>query len=670
MKSLLIRLTHGLYDQDIAPEERELVAQWHAMKLLIHEEGKYRFASQYRAGTISLTQTAGAYLQTIGESIRDHFIDAANLMGAANGDLVIAQRLLGKRGGPQAKVVLIAGRSETFSVAVVAQGSGGLVLQDIRTSYPAGFALSDLPDAEIGSLYQINNQTGKIAAYLGNLSDPKVDEKIVLALYNKHDAFEEDVLDQARQFPKEVDAALYPHRRDLRHLPFCTIDPVTAKDYDDAICYVPETSTLYVAIADVSEYVQPFGAIDAEAIYRSFSIYLPHRSIPMLPRELSETLCSLQGNVDRLAYTFEMKIDPATYELESFELYESIIHSHRRFTYEEIDAFLEGNLHAKTDKEAAVLAYIPALNDLTHRLREERMKKGYNFRSSELEMAIDKDQNIVSTEFAVETPSHALIEDCMLLANKAAASMYERGVFRIHESPSPVKLQSLYTELASIGIFVEFQGSVKEMITAIQAEAEKRGLISEVDTLIIRAQMQARYAPYNMGHFGLGFDRYTHFTSPIRRYSDLIVHRLLKAIQANDTEEGSYVLRNIESLCTSISEKEREASDIEIRFHERKFARWAATVIGQTFKARVMHTEDQIRAEIHDVITGAQVNVASQFGLMLFDDIVVKIENVDLATAKISASFVSRIEKEDMAYKSVHDEPSMESGFLAGGMNE
>ena len=397
----------------------------------------------------------------------------------------------------------------------------------------------------------------------------------------------------------------------------------------------------------MSEYVHPFGALDAEAIYRSFSIYLPHRSIPMLPRQLSETLCSLQPLVDRLAYTFEMQVDPHTLEVTDTKLYESLIHSHRRFTYEEIDLFLEGNLSATTEKESRVLEYIPQLNTLTGRLKEQRMIKGFDFRSSELEMRLDDAGNIFSTEFALETPSHALIEDCMLLANKAAASMYERGVFRIHEAPSAMKLQSLTTELASIGIFVEFQGSLKETITAIQAEAEKRELISEVDTLIIRAQMQARYAPYNTGHFGLGFERYTHFTSPIRRYSDLIVHRLLKAIASGDTEEGSYVLRNIESLCTSISEKEREASDIEIRFQERKFARWAATVIGSEFKARVMQTEDQIRAEIHDVITGAKVNVTAHFGLMLFDDIIVKIENVDLATTKITASFIRKVELEN-----------------------
>jgi len=646
MKSLLIRLTHGLFKQDIAEDEQDLIHQWHNMKILTFENEKYQFSSQYRAGIISTVQPSGAYLQTIGESIRDHFIDTSYLNGAKEGDLVIAQRLLGKRGGPSAKVIIVVGRSETFSIGIIVSKSGQLLLQDIRTSQNIPISLTDLPETAEGSVYQINNQNS-VSTYLGNLSDPKVDEKIVLALYNKHDAFEEDVLEMAASFPKEVDASLYPSRRDLRHLPFCTIDPVTAKDYDDAICFIPASSTLYVAIADVSEYVHPFGPIDAEAIYRSFSIYLPHRSIPMLPRQLSETLCSLQPLVDRLAYTFEMKIDPTTLEVISTDLYESIIHSHRRFTYEEIDTFLEGNLVATTEKEKRVLEYIPQLNDLTTKLKKERMKKGYDFRSSELEMRIDEAGNITTTEFAIETPSHALIEDCMLLANKAAASMYERGVFRIHEPPSPMKLQSLYQELASIGIFVEFQENIKETITAIQAEAEKRDLISEVDTLIIRAQMQARYAPYNTGHFGLGFERYTHFTSPIRRYSDLIVHRLLKAIKAGDTEEGSYVLRNIESLCTSISEKEREASDIEIRFQERKFARWASTVIGQTFKARVMQTEDQIRAEIHDVITGAKVNVTAHFGLVLFDDIMVKIETADLATAKITASFVNKIEKEE-----------------------
>jgi ribonuclease R len=258
-------------------------------------------------------------------------------------------------------------------------------------------------------------------------------------------------------------------------------------------------------------------------------------------------------------------------------------------------------------------------------------------------MAIDEEHLIASTAFAEETPSHALIEDCMLLANKAAASMYERGVFRIHEAPSQAKLQTLYQELAGIGIMIEPKASVKETITMIQEQAAQREIQSEVDTLIIRSQMQARYAPDNVGHFGLGFERYTHFTSPIRRYSDLIVHRLLKAIQRGDKEEGSYVLRNIDALCFAISDKEREASDIELRFMDRKFARWASGHIGEVFPARIYATDPELRAEITGPLRGAKVKVVANEPVMLFDDIELRIENVNLATARINTTYVRKI---------------------------
>ena len=158
--------------------------------------------------------------------------------------------------------------------------------------------------------------------------------------------------------------------------------------------------------------------------------------------------------------------------------------------------------------------------------------------------------------------------------------------------------------------------------------------------------MQARYAADNKGHFGLGFERYTHFTSPIRRYSDLIVHRLLKAIQAGDTVEGSYVLRNIDALAIAISEKEREASDIEFRYMDRKFARWASERIGQSFKARIESTDPVINAEIQDVIVGPRVAITSTQPLMLFDDVLVRIETVNLATAKITASVLQKLSTE------------------------
>ena len=646
MKSLLIRLTLGLHDQDITSDERLHVEQWLEKGYLLQEGNLYRFHSKYRAGEITLAQNQTAYLNNIGLNIKDLFIDTGDLGEAKNGDLVIAKRLLAKRGNPSAKVVEVVGRAQTYSVAFIALKENHKALLDIKTLHPAGVVMSldELNSYEIGTVFKVDNLTATIMEVLGNLEDPLVDEKIVLAQYNKHDAFSDEVLQLATSF-EEVDAAYYPTRKDLRHLPFCTIDPVTAKDYDDAICWDDKNYILYVAIADVSEYVKPFGPIDAEAIYRGFSIYLPHRSIPMLPRQLSETLCSLQPHVDRLSYTFELHLDRDTLEVTHSDVYEAIIHSKRRFNYEEIDEFFEGKLQAKNDDEKEVLATINPLRKITDRLREKRLKTGFDFRSDEIDMELDANGEIVATTISVETPSHSLIEDCMLLANKAAANMYERGVFRIHEPPSQTKIQALYNELAGIGIFVEPQENMKETISFIQQKAREMGIESDVDTLIIQAQRRARYSPDNYGHFGLGFEKYTHFTSPIRRYSDLIVHRLIKAIKANNTEEGSYVLRNIESLTIAVSEKERESADVEFRFMDRKYARWAKKNIGKKFKARIEATDPHIIAKLSDEIVGATLHVKSQIPIILFDDVEVIIQEVDLATTKINVNVVQKLEK-------------------------
>jgi len=476
---------------------------------------------------------------------------------------------------------------------------------------------------------------------LGHMDDPKVDEKIVLAQYNKHDEFDEEVLKIARSFPP-VDAKKHPNRKDLRALPFCTIDPVTAKDFDDSIYWDDANTTLYVAIADVSEYVKPFGALDNEAMYRGFSIYLPHRSIPMLPRELSETLCSLQPHIDRLAYVFEIKLNRETLEVVHSDVYEALMHSDRRFNYEEIDAFFDGKLKAKTKEEESIFDALTKLRVITDRLRHERLKIGFDFHSVEISMTLDEETNLIATTESEETPSHGLVEDCMLLANKEAAKRYDRGIFRIHEPPSQSKLQTLYQELSAIGMNIEIKGTVKETIEAIQKQAREMGIESDVDTLIIRSQMQARYAPLNSGHFGLGFEEYTHFTSPIRRYSDLIVHRLLKAIKKGDTKEGSYVLRNIETLAMMISEKERESSSIEVEYKSRKYARWAKQHLHKEFKARIIATDSEIRAELHDEIIGAKLNITSAADVVLFENVIIRIDRVDIPRARIYAAVVGK----------------------------
>lgn len=646
MKIFLIKLTHGVIEADLNPKEKELLHELDAKGFLNRENDTYILNSKYRAGLIDLTQTGSAYLHVIGTAMKDLFIEAKDLDGADKEDLVIVQRLIGRRGKPSAVVVYIVGKAEVYGVAAIKIVNDQKVLTDLKTDTPVTIKLerNALDSYKANDVFQIDYQNEVIKAYLGNLDDPFVDELIALALFNRHNEFDESILEQAKKFGTHVVASDYPERKDLRHLPFCTIDPVTAKDFDDAIYFDEKESALYVAIADVSAYVEPFGPIDTEAMYRGFTVYFPHKSVPMLPRELSENLCSLRPNEDRLAFTFKIFLDPQTLDVTSTELYETLIHSRRRYTYAEVDAFFDGELTAKDEHDHVTMAYLPKLKNVTERLREKRMVRGYDFRSREFDIRLNDKGLIESVHSEPETPSHGLIEDCMLLANKAAASMFERGVFRVHESPSPLKLQALYAQLLSIGIDIEIKGSIRQTIEDIQTKADRLGLAEEVDTLIIQSQMQARYAPDNLGHFGLGFDTYTHFTSPIRRYSDLMVHRLLKAILADDMEQAGYLMRNIDALCEQISILEREADNTAKDLENRKYARWAAERIGKRVKARIVSLEPYPVSILFDEIIGARIFLKGDEGLILFGNIEVELIEASIATTKIYGRFIRHID--------------------------
>ena len=649
MKIFLIKLTFGVIEKDLPSSQKKLLQELKEKGFLNEDGDKLTLNSKYRAGLIDTTQTADAYLKVIGTSMKDLYIEAKDLNGADKDDLVIAQRLIGKRGKPSAVVKFIAGKAEHYGVASIQVKDAKKILTDLKTDTPVPIKLeaNDLDQYKENDVLQIDYQKGLIKTFLGSLNDPQVDELIALALFNRHNEFEPDILEMAKNFGKTVDASLYPDRKDLRHLPFCTIDPVTAKDFDDAIYFDKDEFALYVAIADVSSYVEPFGPIDTEAMYRGFTVYFPHKSVPMLPRELSENLCSLRPNEDRLAFTFKIFLDKNTFEVKNTELYETLIHSRRRYTYAEVDAFFEGELTAKDEHDKATMAYLPALKEVTKELKIKRMKKGYDFRSREFDIHLDANGLINTVDSEPETPSHALIEDCMLLANKAAANMFERGVFRIHESPSPLKLQSLYGQLSDIGLDVEIKGSMKQTISEIQKKAEELDIREEVDTLIIQSQMQARYAPDNQGHFGLGFETYTHFTSPIRRYSDLMVHRLLKSILANDEEEAGYLMRNIDALCEQISVLEREADYTAKDLENRKYARWASERIGQTVKARIITLEPSPVAILHDEIIGARIFLKGDEGLKLFGNVEIEIIEANIRNTKIYGRFIKHIEALD-----------------------
>ena len=494
-------------------------------------------------------------------------------------------------------------------------------------------SLKQLP---LGSVLKIDNITNAIEEVLGVLSDPKVDEKISLALFDKEEFFSPKAEAEAKSHGDSVEKSYYPNRVDLTHFPFCTIDPVDAKDFDDAIYFDVKNHTLYVAIADVSAYVFEMGPIDKEASERGFSIYFPHIAIPMLPRSLSENICSLKPNVDRLAYTFKITLDPFTCKTVKEELFESIIHSHKRYTYDEIDLFLEGQTQDVSAVDQSILEYLLPLHALTQKLRDIRLQNSFSFRTSEIRMRLDEEQNLLATTVEAETPSHALIEDCMLLANKAAAAKLGFGIFRTHESPSLERMESLLNDLALIGIRVKLNADIPRMIQTIQKQADDLNLRDEVDKLVIKSQKKAIYEPENKGHFGLGFDSYTHFTSPIRRYSDLTLHRLLKAKMTHDEKKLAFALKDIDNVCEKISLLERESDKVAWDYMDRKFARYMASHIGDNFKAIVVETEQNPIVKLEDEIQGARIFLLDK-EVSLLQRVEIKIVESNIATTKIYA---------------------------------
>ncbi|SFP10136.1 ribonuclease R family protein [Hydrogenimonas thermophila] len=634
MKSFLTRIAKGAYKTDIEKEYKPLLEELLRERIVKEIGEKVQLDSKYRAGIVDLLPSGTAFLELIGAKGRDLLIEFQNLNGAKNGDYVIVKRIFGKPGRPSARVVKVVQPAFVYAVGYIKSTESGLQPFHIKTDLPMELK-SSIEKLSEHTVFQVDNRTSEITQILGNLNDPKVDEKISLAIFNKQEQFSKEAETEALSWGDSVDASLYPDRTDLRHLPFCTIDPVDAKDFDDAIYWDEKNHTLYVAIADVSSYVTPDCAIDKEARSRGFSIYFPHKSIPMLPRALSENICSLKPNVDRLAYVCKLELDIETLNVKKHSFFEAIIRSRRRYNYDEIDAYLENGIESAKEDDKETLSFIFPLKEITDRLRAERLKRGYDFRSTEVRMTLDDDQNLISTRMESSTPSHGLIEDCMLLANKAAAEHFDYGIFRVHEPPSPERIEKLVDELGKIGIFVdESESDFHSLVLALQKEAREKGVEPYVDQLIIQTQKQAGYSAENIGHFGLGFERYTHFTSPIRRYSDLTLHRLLKAILANDEKKREYILRNIEPLCIKISELEREATRVEWDFMARKYARWADANRDTTLHAVVIEASQIPAATTDKDILGMRI-FCDKSDLLLFDRIEANVNTVHLAQAKI-----------------------------------
>ncbi|MCF6243466.1 MAG: ribonuclease R [Sulfurovum sp.] len=653
MNAFAIQLTNGCLTSDIEQEDKNTFQALQKMGAIEEVNGLWKLHSLYRAGRLYIGQQGKGYVEAEFKEQKDLLVEPDHLGDAKHSDEVVVKRIIARRGRASGKVVAVIDKAHLFTIAYTHRDEqGNFSILNIRTGEPTHAVMEgmDLKAFKLGTVLKIDIDDDKVLEVFGHLGDARVDEKISLALYNREDAFPPECVTEALEVESEVDKSEYPERVDLTHLDFCTIDPVTAKDFDDAIYFDMEAHTLYVAIADVSHYVPYFTPIDKEAKKRGFTTYLPHKSFPMLPRELSENICSLKPRVDRLAFVAKIELDRKTLKPIKEEFFEAIIHSKHRFNYDDIDKIIDNNGSEAIGKVAEILTYLMPLYDITKRLRKERLKDGFDFRSEETKIALDENHLLKSTEIETGTPSHSLIEECMLLANQASAKRFEGdgdSIFRIHEPPQLSRIEQLLTELAAIGLYVEEYEDSPSLIRAIQKEADKMGLASEVDAMVIKSLRQAQYAAHNVGHFGLGFSHYSHFTSPIRRYADLILHRLIKTQLRTDEEEASYLLRNIEPLAARVSELEREATKAEWDFRDRKFARWAEQHLGEIFEAEVVEAGESAKAVLLGDIKGITVNLHGD-NVMLFDKIRVKISEVNIAQAVIMTELVEKLSKEEM----------------------
>ena len=639
MRYFLETLSRGASNPNAKCKEALRILEF--LKAISFHKGKAYLNNGFITGRLDINARGVGFIEVFSDKpMRDIVVESKNLGGAHLGDIVVAHLLSNKKSRQSAKILAVLEPANETSLVYLKRFGQAVLGVNIQNGLSLALKASQksLKALPLGTLLKINNANNEITEVLGLITDPNIDEKISLAIYNKKDEFTPACEDEARAWGDTVDPSMYKERVDLQHLPFCTIDPDDAKDFDDAIYYDTSKNELYVAIADVSEYVSAFSATDKEAKNRCFSIYFPHKSVPMLPRTLSENICSLRPDEPRLAFTFKISLNDDL-SVKKEELFSAIIKSKKRFTYNEVDKILEN----KSGCEQGILDWLLPLHKITQRLKQIRLKKGFDFRSKELKMSLNDDGLIASTHFESETPSHALIEDCMLLANKAAAKMISKGIFRNHAPADIKKINFLLDDLAALGIEAQYESDLALMIAKIQSKANELGIREDADKLIIKAQKRAEYSHTSSGHFGLGFETYTHFTSPIRRYSDLTLHRLLKAQLAKDDKLYNYLLEGIEATCEELNIKEREADKVAFDFMDRKFARWAEQNIGKDFICYISEISEPLIARLDDELKGARI-ILPNFTCPLLTRVRVRIISSDIASAKIIGKVVEKLD--------------------------
>ncbi|HEX7683887.1 MAG TPA: ribonuclease R [Trinickia sp.] len=482
----------------------------------------------------------------------DLFLPNAEMQKVMHGDRVLA-RIVGydRRGRPEGHVVEVTDRANKRVIGRLLNENGALIVapEDKRIGHDI-LVTQNTKKAKVGQIVVVeltdfpsrhSQPLGRVAEVLGDIDDPGMEIEIAVRKYGVPHEFSDGALAEAAALPDEVRPADVRHRVDLRDVPLVTIDGEDARDFDDAVYCEPakvgrgDGFRLIVAIADVSHYVRPDTSLDTDAIERSTSVYFPRRVIPMLPEKLSNGLCSLNPEVDRCVLVCDMLIT-ARGEIKAYQFYPGVMHSAARLTYTEVAAVLTNTKGPEAARRAAIVPQLQNLYGAYKSLFAARQKRGaIDFETTETYIVCNAQGKIEQILPRQRNDAHKLIEECMLAANVCAADFMKRnkhpGLYRIHAGPTAEKLENLRTFLRGMGLSLGGGETPHASdYAALMAQIRDRPDAQMLQTMLLRSMQQAVYSPDNIGHFGLAYDAYAHFTSPIRRYPDLLTHRAIYAI--------------------------------------------------------------------------------------------------------------------------------------------
>ena len=542
----------------------------------------------------------------------DVYLPAREMRGLMHGDRILCEVRLSRRGGR------LANKHSGAVVEVLERGhrrvvgrffrAGGIALvspdhrslhQDVMvtpaddTEGAGGVMDGEMVVVELAEPPSFPGQAprGRIVERLGDPEQPDMAVEIALRAHEIPHVWPDDVLAEAARVPLEADGAVVDGRYELRGRPLVTIDGPDAKDFDDAVHCAPTPGgwKLTVAIADVSHYVAPGSALDREAAARGTSVYFPGRVVPMLPERLSNGVCSLNPEVDRLCLACELHVDRRGRVVRAY-FRDAVMRSRARLTYEEVEAAVfEGDAGARRRLEG-LLPSLEALGEVYGALRGARRRRGaIDLDIGEPRLVLARGGEVSHLEPAPRLASHRLIEECMIAANVAAARRLARSrvpfLYRVHPPPDEEGLRELGSFFGRVGLDTDLgpgvDGPLRPAVFAAAAErAAERPDAEILHLLLLRAMAKAVYQPDNIGHFGLALERYTHFTSPIRRYPDLLVHRALRG-------NGGYTREEVGALGRRTSTTERRAEEAARDAVSRLVCQYLGTRTGEVFSGRI-----------------------------------------------------------------------------------